>query len=1159
MYFCQTRKVWNMKMRIVILALLSCCIFKTGFAGPGDTTWVQTFTFNWSKPSGMEPKKGRFVFPSFVGKRFEKILMYYTLKCDPSQNPQCGEWDYLTYTHLFEPTGKMDSAKYTQAKYVYYNYSSASVDTFIYRTTPSWKYNPYFQPFIIHDITNSFDSITIGNISTSTNYSLFQGNPDGRMQFLYKASELISNGLSSGTINGLQLYVGNIISPVTIQNLKIRLKQTNLDTINIQQSLSNLTNVFGQNIKIQNNGWIKLDFTQNFQWDGVSNIIVDISFSGSNGDPQIACNSNTTNSINSLNADNYIGFGLNNFVEIPVQRFIDADSSITIMFWSYGDNVLQPFNGSVFEGINTAKQRLLNTHIPWGNSRIYWDAGKNSYDRIDKATSSNEFKGQWNHWAFTKNCQTGSMKIYCNGSLWHSGNGKIKPMDTIAQFILGKAITYQDGVYKGFIDDFSIWSKELSQANINQSLNASISTFHPDYQSLLYSYDFDEGASNILHDLSGIAMRNAKLKGIQNWQSFKGERFKNFTNANYRPVMVFERGNYLSHLDSTLTIDSVPNLPVMAVVYGNPAMPTQATDTIFIWTPYYRYIFDNYGNKTDSVFVTGNDTLFQQNYIYYGTPFEIINKWELGRFITPYGNGLSLGNGWTWIYDVSDFVHLLKDTLTIHAGNFQELLDLKFAFIEGVPSRDVLSLQNVWQGNFSLSTFDNNVVAKTYVIDTASKMIKLRTTLTGHGMGSTHNCAEFCPNMHKLKVNGSLAREWQILQSCASNPLYPQGGTWLYDRAAWCPGMKATMQEFELDTAIHNQQLTIDYDIDYDPDGNYVTESQLVTYTAPNFQTDAALAEIIAPNKYEMHTRFNPICGKPIIKIKNNGSNPLSSLQIEYGFANGIIYNWQWNGLLKYLETSEIELPTPDWSAVTDNSSSFWAKVKNPNNSTDQYPYNDRLEVQFNVVNVYTYNNLQFYFATNHAPDETTWKLMDQNGAIIAENDTSMTANTIYTRQVQLADGCYKLTISDSGDDGLKFWNNMPPYGNGTAGMAVLKRSFGTSYVPLYTFQADFGREISHSFIINTSAGIEHKIRQNFSLYPNPATDVVTISSYNILQDKLNIQVIDLIGKVVFSNEVNMNENGQYVVNIKSLKPGSYWIITYNNDTILSRNKLVKM
>ena len=57
-----------------------------------DTTWVKTFTFD-----SITTRRANFVFPPELNdKRFEKVLMYYRLKCSPLttwDQHDCGEWD----------------------------------------------------------------------------------------------------------------------------------------------------------------------------------------------------------------------------------------------------------------------------------------------------------------------------------------------------------------------------------------------------------------------------------------------------------------------------------------------------------------------------------------------------------------------------------------------------------------------------------------------------------------------------------------------------------------------------------------------------------------------------------------------------------------------------------------------------------------------------------------------------------------------------------------------------------------------------------------------------------------------------------------------------------------------------------------------------------
>ena len=39
---------------------------------------------------------------------------------------------------------------------------------------------------------------------------------------------------------------------------------------------------------------------------------------------------------------------------------------------------------------------------------------------------------------------------------------------------------------------------------------------------------------------------------------------------------------------------------------------------------------------------------------------------------------------------------------------------------------------------------------------------------------------------------------------CGNNPIYPQGGTWPFDRAGWCPGTIVDYQKFELTHYLNN-------------------------------------------------------------------------------------------------------------------------------------------------------------------------------------------------------------------------------------------------------------------------------------------------------------------------------------------------------------------
>src|SRR5206468_546966 len=81
---------------------------------------------------------------------------------------------------------------------------------------------------------------------------------------------------------------------------------------------------------------------------------------------------------------------------------------------------------------------------------------------------------------------------------------------------------------------------------------------------------------------------------------------------------------------------------------------------------------------------------------------------ELGRLITPYANASGPRTPFSWtqryVYDVTDYVSKLQGsaTMRIFYSGYSEgfSADIKFAFIEGTPDRDVKSIQRLWHGSF---------------------------------------------------------------------------------------------------------------------------------------------------------------------------------------------------------------------------------------------------------------------------------------------------------------------------------------------------------------------------------------------------------------------------------------------------------------------------
>ncbi len=87
----------------------------------------------------------------------------------------------------------------------------------------------------------------------------------------------------------------------------------------------------------------------------------------------------------------------------------------------------------------------------------------------------------------------------------------------------------------------------------------------------------------------------------------------------------------------------------------------------------------------------------------------------------------------------------------------------------------------------------------------------------------------------------------------------------------------------------------------------------------------------------------------PIIQLKNQGSDTLTSVVITYNIDNGTPQSFNWTGSLASLATTTITLPTITTGA---GAHTFYAASSLPNNNPDQDPSNDNTSSNFTVVGI---------------------------------------------------------------------------------------------------------------------------------------------------------------------------------------------------------------
>lgn len=1130
------------------------------FANAQDTLTVQTFTWD------SDTRSGNFIFPDQSEGPYEKVLMIYNMRCHDAQvgsgSVGCREWDYSCNTFVTIPE-MTDSIRQFHPTHTISNFEES--DLYEYSNSPVYSYIQYEQLVTTYSNTNSENTAEVGLGEALANFN--NEATVAKTQMLYTAEELSAAGLNSGDITGLRLLLSDTDQPLNF--LRIRIKTTNQTTLSADApELDGFTEVYFQNTDLTDGTWDQFNFYQPFDWDGSSNLLVELSHFHSEGIGNIQATATGTDHTSVLTGSgphHALEFNGAGNIEINTGAMQTISDEITVSLWVNGNAEVMPRNSTIFEGTDNDNLRQVNVHLPWSNGRVYWDCGNDGsgYDRIDKEDSAGSYENGWNHWAFTKNVNTGEMKIYLNGSLWHSGTGKTRPID-IQNFTLASSVNGGQRYY-GQISEFRVFSKALDENTIAEWMHHPLTNTHPDFTNLVTYFPLNEGSGNLI-DNPFLPAIPTVINGAPGWREVRGKDvFKYFNESSIRPNTVFLQGDYDQDTEIITVLDSILNIQNEVITYAvNANNELIQVDTNYYWQGLITIVYDQYGNIIDIVDVPVDGE------IEIGT-LEYFNKreakMELLSLVTPYGNGLDLGfEGKTFTFDVTDFAPVLHGERFISiemGGQWQEELDIKFLFIKGTPPRDVMGIQNIWtfeRGWYQPIVDDTKFEPRTVQFDPAGEAFKIRSSVTGHGQNG-----EFVPRDHYINVNGgSQEFVYQVWKECGYNPVYPQGGTWIFDRAGWCPGMATDVHEFDITELVSpGGSAEIDYGVNgaVMSEANYLVSNQLVTYGAPNFTTDAAIESIMRPSQRVEYERLNPACNTPQVIIKNTGSSTLTSLQIDYGVQGGMSDTYQWTGNLDFLETEIVTLPVDDVHFWTTEQTEkvFEVTISNPNGGLDEYDNNNYLTSTFEDARVLDQPDMILQTRTNNRADENRYTIKDHAGNVVLQRNI-MFNNQIYEDEISLPAGCYSLDFEDDGDDGLEFWYWAAIGQNVGNGQLSFRRVVTpTASIAIKTFEPDFGGGVKFDFVIPQSeAADEVENPMRFSVYPNPASDEISIELLGYPNQKLQVELLDLTGKVIKSSIIDHHFDSQtHPFRLPEVAGGMYFLRITNGDQVRTREVVI--
>jgi hypothetical protein len=574
---------------------------------------------------------------------------------------------------------------------------------------------------------------------------------------------------------------------------------------------------------------------------------------------------------------------------------------------------------------------------------------------------------------------------------------------------------------------------------------------------------------------------------------------------------------------------------------------------------------------------------------------------EISRFITPYATTGAPRFGPTWKqrynFDVTDYANYLKNTATVrihysgYSGGFTA--NIKFAFIEGVPPRNVLGINKVWAGYFQYgsadSPIDNNVVAKTLTPPAGTDATEFKLGISGHGSDATSQCCEFNTidaghDYFLLKDGAQIAQHNIWRNDCGVNHLSPQGGTWIYNRSNWCPGSTVDELRHVINGTAPSTPFSLDLNFESYVNtpsasntntGGYDISGQVIYYDSFNKTLDASIEDVVAPTNDENYYRENPAGHYPIIKVKNTGGTVISAIKFQYNVKDSAVSEFTWNGTLNPATETTIRLAplntlmNMSLDSITNGLFQFEVKVATVNGVTDADATNNTFKTKFvvapkwptKVVIAMKTNNLGVGSVLNAGVSETSWQITDLDGNVYAKR-TNCAVSTQYTDTVSFAkDGFYKLTITDTGCDGLWWW---PYQGSSvTAGNFTVKKLGNSSNIPMKgytytgTYRHDFGCEFKHFFTTSGNiTGLEDYNENDvqLSVFPNPANNLLNIQFTGINNANGTISIIDVLGKVVLNEKIS---SLQTTIDVTKLTSGYYNVIYSDLNSNILQSRLV--
>lgn len=295
---------------------------------------------------------------------------------------------------------------------------------------------------------------------------------------------------------------------------------------------------------------------------------------------------------------------------------------------------------------------------------------------------------------------------------------------------------------------------------------------------------------------------------------------------------------------------------------------------------------------------------------------------------------------------------------------------------------------------------------------------------------------------------------------------------------------------------------------------------------------------------------------EPVILISNSGGDALTSFDVEYG-VNGNSTLEAWTGNLVNSEKTAVSLAQTNFTYEASNTLDI--NLSSPNSATDDELSDNDYSVLFNGGASENADKIRIDVTTDeYAEDESEFNIYDGSGALVfASGMLPNSTTTSYPLTLPVGTECYRIELLDDYGDA---WG----VGIANATLKVYDITQGSNTLLKTVDASNFGESYNAAIEI-TSAGShaslnKNEIFSNLNVYPNPASENVTVDFETKYASETTIAVINSVGQEVYSNNLGVVSGQQSTqISVANMEAGMYFVkLNTENSEQITRISVTK-